>query len=155
MKENTSLYHGDLYSNRLVNAVGALIYAADTDRCLYLLRSLKQTDTWGLVGGKQEQGETLIAALHREFREEIGSIPLYTKLLPLETYVSPDHSFRYVSCLCVVEHEFIPKLNNEHKGYCWVESSNFPRPLHPGLWNTVNFIKIKDKIKLYAGVCQA
>ena len=28
--------------------------------------------------------------------------------------------------------EFIPQLNNESDGFCWVKINNWPRPLHPG-----------------------
>lgn len=132
----------------MLTSVGALFYSASTQRCLYLLRSEKQINTWGLAGGKQEHGETILETLHREFREELGEIPPYYKLIPLETYTSERQQFQYVTFVAVVEKEFNPTLNHEHHGYCWVKLGDYPRPLHPGLWNTVNFQEIQKKIYL-------
>jgi hypothetical protein len=38
-------------------------------------------------------------------------------------------------------------LNDEHLGYAWIDSLTWPKPMHPGLWNTVNFDTIKEKIE--------
>ena len=46
-----------------------------------------------------------------------------------------------------MEEEFVPTLNDEHRGYCWVEINDHPRPLHPGLWRSFNFDIVKKKIK--------
>jgi len=43
--------------------------------------------------------------------------------------------------------EFIPKLNNEHRGYAWTSIEDHPKPLHPGVWRTFNFKSIVNKIK--------
>ena len=43
--------------------------------------------------------------------------------------------------------EFIPLLNEEHRGYCWVALEDHPKPLHPGVWRTINFDVIIEKIK--------
>jgi hypothetical protein len=47
----------------------------------------------------------------------------------------------------VVDEEFIPQLNNEHDGYCWVPLEKYPKPLHPGVWRTFKFDVIINKIK--------
>ena len=127
-------------------SVGALIFCVSTQRCLFLMRSNRQRNTWGLVGGKQEPGETTLETLHREFGEELGSVPAYQRLIPIETYTSNDQAFRYLTYVCLVDREFLPVLNHEHHGYCWIQMGHWPRPLHPGLWNTVNFQEIKTKI---------
>ena len=46
-----------------------------------------------------------------------------------------------------IKDEFIPTLNEEHVGYCWVYYEQYPKPMHPGLWNTVNFDVVQDKIE--------
>jgi hypothetical protein len=43
--------------------------------------------------------------------------------------------------------EFIPKLNDEHCGYAWVGDGQYPKPLHPGLFSTVNFDVVQSKLK--------
>jgi 8-oxo-dGTP pyrophosphatase MutT (NUDIX family) len=136
----------------VVTAAGALFYAVDTRRCLYLLRSHKQRGTWGLVGGKQNAGESVQDTLYREFNEEIGGVPGPHRLIPLETFTSDDLYFKFVTFACIVPAEFTPVLNSEHYGYCWVQMGEFPRPLHPGLRNTLNFRVIQNKIETICSV---
>ena len=46
--------------------------------------------------------------------------------------------FHFHTYLCVVEKEFLPKLNGEHDGFAWVGFGKWPKPLHSGLMNTLN-----------------
>ena len=133
-------------------SVGALFFCVHTQRCLFLMRSVKQRNTWGLVGGKQEANESVLDSLHREFTEELGFVPDYNRLIPIETFTSDDRKFKYVTFVCLIEKEFIPVLNHEHHGYCWIKIDHWPQPLHPGLWNTVKFQEIKDKIQTVADI---
>ena len=131
----------------IVRAVGVWFYCARTRCYLYLLRNdSKYPDTWGLAGGKVEPTETLISAVERECAEELGSMPDYQQLIPIEKFTSSDGGFEYHTFWCRVDHEFIPELNYEHVGYAWIKSGRWPRPLHPGLWNTVNLDAIQKKI---------
>lgn len=131
----------------VVKAVGVWFYCVKTRCYLYLLRNdSKYPDTWGLAGGKVEPDETLITAVERECSEELGSMPQYQQLIPIEMFTSADGGFEYHTFWCRVDHEFIPELNHEHVGYAWVHSGRLPRPLHPGLWNTVNLDAIQKKI---------
>lgn len=130
-----------------MNAVGVWFYSLDTHRYLYLLRNdIKNPNTWGLPGGKVDAGETLLEAIDRECREELGSMPDYIRLVPLEQFTSPDAGFVYHTFFCCVANEFKPTLNHEHLGYAWIDGSTWPKPMHPGLWNTVNFEVVKNKI---------
>jgi len=116
---------------------GALIYALDTARFLFLHRAKgKRSNVWGLVGGTNEDSETPWEGLKREIQEEVGSINV-KKILPLETFVSNDSKFLFHTYLCLVEKEFLPTLNDEHNGYAWVSFANWPKPLHHGLKNTL------------------
>ena len=131
----------------IVKAVGVCFYCVRTRCYLYLLRNdSKYPDTWGLAGGKVQPTETLISAVERECAEELGSMPDYQQLIPIEKFTSSDGGFEYHTFWCRVDHEFIPELNYEHVGYAWIKSGRWPRPLHPGLWNTVNLDAIQKKI---------
>jgi 8-oxo-dGTP pyrophosphatase MutT (NUDIX family) len=130
-----------------VNAVGVCFYSLSTQRYLYLLRNdPRHPGTWGLPGGKVEDNETLIEAIQRECIEEMGAMPVYTKLVPLEKFTSADSKFVYHTFFCSIESEFTPVLNHEHIGWAWIASGNWPRPLHPGLWSTINFDVVQEKV---------
>lgn len=134
-------------TNSLKSSCGALIYCSRTQRYLFLLRNGKRyPNTWGLVGGKIEEGETELEALHREIREEMGGEIKGAIVLPIEKYTSNKNTFEYHTFLIKVEEEFVPELNNEHKGYCWVKLDDFPKPLHPGVWRTFKLKSSRDKI---------
>jgi 8-oxo-dGTP pyrophosphatase MutT (NUDIX family) len=131
----------------VVKAVGVWFRASNTGRYLYLLRNdSKHPGAWGLPGGKVETGETLLGGMERECIEELGSFPVYQRLVPLEKFTSADLNFEYHTWVCVVAEEFQPTLNHEHLGYAWIDKGTWPKPMHPGLWSTVNIEAIQDKI---------
>jgi len=133
--------------NRDLSAVGALFISEKTGRGLFLLRDQDTySNTWGLVGGQLEADETLYGGLIREIVEEIGFEPQIQKVLPLEYFQSPDGHFSYHTFVVIVKTEFIPHLSNEHKGYSWCGLDSTPKPLHPGLYNSLNNKIVKEKI---------
>lgn len=130
-----------------VKAVGVWFLAKDTGSYLYLLRNdTKHPETWGLPGGKIEANETLLGGMERECVEELGSFPDYCRLIPVEKFTSADNGFEYHTWVCVIEQEFIPTLNDEHIGYAWIQRGTWPRPMHPGLWSTVQINEIQQKL---------
>ena len=130
-----------------VNAVGIWFYSLSTERYLYLLRNdPRHPGTWGLPGGKVDAGETLIQTIQRECKEEMGFLPEYIKLVPIEKFTSSDGKFVYHTFFCSVEGEFTPSLNDEHVGWAWIGSGQWPKPMHPGIWSTVNFDAVRDKV---------
>ena len=130
-------------------AVGVWFLSRATGRYLYLIRNdSKHPGAWGLPGGKVEAGETLLGGMERECIEELGSFPAYQRLIPIEKFTSADEMFEYHTWVCIVESEFIPTLNHEHLGYAWIDSGVWPKPMHPGLWNTVNLETIKEKVQI-------
>tara|TARA_B110000503_G_C6748264_1_gene250518 strand:+ start:24 stop:452 length:429 start_codon:yes stop_codon:yes gene_type:complete len=132
-----------------LNAVGIWFYAKSTKRYLYLLRNdPKHPGTWGLPGGKVEGKESLLDALTRECIEEIGEFPVTEKIIPIEQFTSTDNHFIYHTFFGIVADEFAPKLNNEHYGYAWIDKTNIPKPLHPGLWSTINIEEVKHKVEI-------
>lgn len=131
-----------------INAVGVWLYSQATNRYLYLLRNdPKHPGSWGLPGGKVELGESLLDAIQRECKEELGEYPDVIKLIPIEHFTSADNKFVYHTFFGVLSKEFVPTLNHEHLGYAWVNSGEIPKPLHPGFFATINVDEIKEKIK--------
>lgn len=131
-----------------IESCGALIYCCTTQRYLFLLRTQsRHRNVWGLVGGKVEHGETVKDALHREIREELGGVIDGAKIRPIEKFTSDNQSFVYHTYHIVVDYEFVPLLNREHDGYCWVPLEKYPKPLHPGVWRTFKFDAVINKIK--------
>lgn len=130
-------------------AAGIFFYSTSTSRYLYLLRTDAKNPSWGIPGGKIENNETLLKGLERECTEEIDFWPNSAKLIPIQKFVN--HSFTYHTFFCEVDQEFIPKLNDEHCGYAWVGSQQYPKPLHPGVFSTINFDVVQEKLKALTG----
>lgn len=124
-------------------AAGIFFYSIDTKRYLYLLRSSEKN--WSIPGGKLEQNETIYDGLKRECLEEMGYFPNNAKIIPIQKFINYD--FTYHTFFCAVDYEFIPNLNYEHAGYAWVEEVLYPKPLHPGLYNTISFDIVQNKLK--------
>lgn len=125
-------------------SAGIFFYSINTKRFLYLLRS-DANYAWGVPGGKIENDETLLEGLQRECLEEIGYFPKDAKLVPIQKFVN--NSFTYHTFFCAVDDEFVPILNNEHVGYAWIGDRQHPKPLHPGLFSTVNIDIVRQKLE--------
>ncbi len=132
----------------VVNAVGIWFHSVSTGRYLYLMRNdPKHPGNWGLPGGRIESGESLRDAMFRECQEELGFVPDFLRLVPIEKFTTSDNKFCYHTFYCSVDNEFVPLLNHEHMGYAWIDSGQFPKPLHPGLWSTINLDAVRNKIQ--------
>ncbi len=131
-----------------IEGVGTFIYSISTHRYLFLLRnSTKYAGTWGLAGGKIDANEQILDSLTRELKEELGYEFQDVKVIPIEKFTSDNGHFAYHTFLIPVDEEFVPILNYEHRGYCWVSLEDHPKPLHPGVWRTINFKSVVEKIK--------
>lgn len=129
-----------------VTASGVFFYSSSSNRYLYLLRSDTKNPTWSIPGGKIESGETLLEGIERECTEEMGMFDVEWKLIPIQKFVNK--AFTYNTFFCEVKEEFVPVLNQEHIGYAWVQSGSYPKPLHPGLFSTVNIDIVIEKLNL-------
>ena len=130
----------------MIIASGCIFLSIDTGRVMLQQRSgaVNHPRTWGFFGGKAEGNERPSETLYREMEEEIGLVPSIDKVIPINKFTSPNKKFIYNSFVVTVDDEFIPVLNNESDGYCWVKIGNWPRPLHPGAkiqFNSKQFVK--------------
>ena len=127
---------------------GALFYSTSTKRFMFLQRTSEKTKgAWGLVGGMTKYNESAFDGLKREVEEEVGKTPSFKKVIPLEMFTSNDQKFYFHTYLIAIDNEFIPKLNEEHSGYCWCAFECWPKNLHLGLKNTLNNKGIKGKLQ--------
>lgn len=126
-------------------SAGIFFYSKKTRRHLYLLRNEPNNPTWSIPGGKINKNETLLAGLKRECLEEINFWNDNLKLIPIQKFVNT--TFAYHTFFCAVDDEFIPVLNHEHIGYAWVGNTMYPKPLHPGLYSTINIETVTEKMK--------
>ena len=127
---------------------GALFYSTSTKRFLFLQRTSDKTKgMWGLVGGRTKYTESAFEGLKREVKEEVGDMPKFKKIIPLEMFTSNDEKFFFHTYLIAIENEFLPKLNKEHSGYCRTAFECWPKNLHMGLKNTLNNKAIKGKLQ--------
>lgn len=144
---------GDKSIKNVLQSAGALIFCQTTNRYLFVLRNgSSYSGSWGLVGGKINKDESVYAGLIREIVEEIGVDLSDNKVMPLEKFTSDDNSFEYHTFFICVDSEFIPTLNDEHSGYCWVPIKDYPKPLHPGLHRTISFEKVMEKLMVLSKV---
>ena len=103
--------------------VGAL--AVGPSGRILLIRTHKWRDTWGVPGGKIEYGESLHAALLREFREETG-LELHDvhwaptqEAIESEEFHRPSH-FLLLNFVARSDREDVT-LNDEAQEFAWVD----------------------------------
>jgi len=134
--------------------VGTLFVSTKTNRVLFNLRAPHKTHSmcWSLWGGMVEDNEQPKDALLRELTEEMGSVPDIEKIYPFDVYQSKDGHFKYYSFVCITEDEFIPVLNNESCGYCWIDLGEWPKPMHQGA--KISFCNMKAIAKIRTLISQ-
>ena len=117
----------------MISGVGAIFLSLPTNRILLQMRSkyVSHSGTWAFWGGKAENDEQPLETLERELAEEMGELPVSHKIYPLHIFES-ENGFNYKTFVIACYDEFIPTLNNESSGYCWVDIGNWPKPLHSG-----------------------
>jgi 8-oxo-dGTP diphosphatase len=98
---------------------GAGIFFTDGKRVLLLKRSEKGdcAGTWGIPGGKVEEGESLIDAAIREAKEECGRINGQR----FEDLHEKDGLHDWTTFFFKVDKPFECELSDEHTDYDWVD----------------------------------
>jgi 8-oxo-dGTP diphosphatase len=106
---------------------------------------LEKSAYWDLPGGRLQKGESLLDALSRETKEEIGLNnlghiqPFITILTDIRIQVE-DVGLVFAIYLCDVNHPFSPQLTDEHISFKWLPAleimkklTQYPIPFHDAL----------------------
>lgn len=106
-----------------IATVGALIFRG---KKILLVKTHKWKNTWGIPGGKIKQGETTIAALKREMKEETGlkiqniKFILVQDCIHSKEFYKPGLHFLLLNYTATTIQTQVT-LNNEAEEYVWIE----------------------------------
>lgn len=138
-----------------MEGAGALFYCPSTQRFLILLRADDGDDgnVWCCLGGGRDivngRPEPLETTVRRESWEEAG--------LPMDTEYELIHvgckyyedGFRFHNYIALIDEEFLPLINEEHKSFQWTEWENFPEEMHQGMMSVFNSPEGQRVLKNY------
>lgn len=123
-------------------AAGVLVLCTETNKILLLLRSSEGTggNTWNLVSGGIDEGESVLKGLKREVTEEMSINPdiIDYKFIHKEDGLHNTLEFHYYEGF--TNSEFIPKLDHENTDYGWFSKEELPSPLFPNIMDKINKI---------------
>ncbi len=133
----------------MFRSAGVLFISKKTKRALFGLRGKNSSFsfTWDLFGGKLKITEDILTGLGRELGEELGFDEIYIEtLIPIN--ISENKKYKYYSFLAIIENEFLPDLNTEHEGFCWINIENWKSiRLHPKVKEFLDNPKLIEHIK--------
>lgn len=133
----------------MYRSAGVLFISKKTKRALFGLRGKNSSFsfTWDLFGGKLKITEDILTGLGRELGEELGFDEIYIEtLIPIN--ISENKKYKYYSFLAIIENEFLPDLNLEHEGFCWINIENWKSiRLHPKVKEFLDNPKLIEHIK--------
>jgi len=145
-KKLSGRIQGWFLDSSAIIAAGSFIFSQKTQRYLWLLRN--KSSHWAFPGGKLIKSETVYQGLQREIKEELGFVPEFEKVIPLEKYSSWNSQFVYYNFWILVPDEFVPQLNAEHAEFLWCSRQRHPRPLLPAISEMLYTSEILDKLKI-------
>ncbi len=114
----------DNKKDKVVQVVAALIW--DGDRFMICQRPAHKTRAfqWEFVGGKAEEGETLIQALKRECMEELGVVVSAGEIFYEVDHEYPDIFIHLTLFNAKIEHGQVQML--EHNDIRWITAVEIP-----------------------------
>jgi phosphoglycolate phosphatase-like HAD superfamily hydrolase/ADP-ribose pyrophosphatase YjhB (NUDIX family) len=105
--------------------VGALIFNAKNE--VLMIRTQKWSGLWGIPGGKIKRGESSLAALRREIKEETGLNITDIKFVLVQDCISSKEFYRDAhfvllnyTCQCVAKNPHVV-LNEEAREFQWLK----------------------------------
>lgn len=124
------------------NCAGILIKCASTNNVFLLLRSddSDEPNTWALVSGGINKGETILDGLKREISEELSINPDTIGYSYVGTEYDVDKGIKFYYYEGFTSYEFTPTLNAENKQYGWFSKDSLPTPLYPNIETKIDAI---------------
>lgn len=123
-------------------AAGVLIKCDKTDKIFLMLRSSGGIggNTWNLLAGGIEEGETPLEGLKRETKEETKINPDIIDYKFINKEFDKDRNLDFHYYTGIVLDEFTPKLDKENTDYGWFGKDELPSPLFPKLMDKIDKI---------------
>lgn len=106
--------------------------------------------TWEFPGGKVEWGETLAAAVQREFMEEYAMSIELVRLLAIHDHILPDEGQHWISPTYIAKHSGgTPTINEPQKcsAIGWYPLVAMPTPL-----SKITQMNIRDYLNSYSNM---
>jgi len=121
-------------------AAGVLIQCTETKKVFLVLRSSegRNGNTWNLVSGGIDEGESVLEGLKREVNEELSINPDIIDYKFIKKIDIPEENMEFHYYEGFTNSEFIPTLDHENTDYGWYTPEDLPSPLYP---------KIKPKLE--------
>ena len=115
------------------NSSGVLLICQKTGNFLLLKRSKSAffPNTWSVVAGAIEEGETPLESIKRELKEETQIDP---NLIKFQFFEHQEDIKSFDLFLGYCEEEYECKLDNENVDWGWFNMNNLPKPLFPTLY---------------------
>ncbi len=123
-------------------AAGVLIKCDKTDKIFLMLRSSGGIggNTWNLLAGGIEEGETPLEGIKRETNEETKINPEIIDFKFINKEFDNDRKLEFHYYTGIVLDEFTPKLCDENVDWGWFTEDNLPTKLFPNLINKIKQI---------------